>query len=171
MGAADIHKLLEAVFQNSYFRFGSDVLQQTIGVAMGNRLAPPFSIVYMHQWETKACLHQPAFWVRYIDNIFGVWRNDLHQLNQFHQYLNQLSPTIQLSLEHTGQATPSIPFLNTSVSIAPDGFIQTELFIKPTHSGVLLHYMSAHPETIKRAVACMQAIREQLWWRTPRKGK
>ena len=46
----DINKLLNSVFQNSYFRFGQDVFQQNMGVAMGNRLAPPFTIIFMHQY-------------------------------------------------------------------------------------------------------------------------
>ena len=63
-----------------------------------------------------------------------------------------------MSLDHTGEST-SIPFLDNSVSIGPDGSIWTELFVNPSHSGVLLHYRSTQPETNKRAVAAMQMKR------------
>lgn len=36
----DIHKLLYFVFKNNYFCFGNEVFQQTLGVVMGNCLAP-----------------------------------------------------------------------------------------------------------------------------------
>ena len=63
-----------------------------------------------------------------------------------------------MSLDHTGEST-SIPFLDTSVLIGPDGSIQTEFFVKPSHSRVLPHYRSTHSETTKRAVAAMQMKR------------
>lgn len=128
---------------------------------MGNRLAPPFAILFMHSLETRylaTANKSPAFWVRYINDIFGVWLHDVESLKQFHHSLNQFHPTIKFSLEHTGD-TPSIPFLDTSVTLTEDGTITTELYIKPTHSGVLLHHSSAHPRSTKVAVASSQMNR------------
>ena len=103
----------------------------------------------------------PAFWVRYIDDIFGIWQHDLASLTQFHHALNQFHSTIKFSLDHTGDS-PSLRFLNTSVSITQDGTISTELYIKPTHSGILLHYDSAHPTSTKNAMAYSQ-ISRAIW--------
>ena len=41
------------VLTNSYFWFGDEVFKQKVGVAMGNRLAPPFAILFMHDLETR----------------------------------------------------------------------------------------------------------------------
>lgn len=149
------------MLKNSYFRFGKDIYRQKMGVAMGNRLAPPFAILFMHNLETKFLAttdKPPVLWLRYIDDIFGVWLHHVESLKQFHHSLNQFHPTIKFSLEHTGD-TPSIPFLDTEVSLTKDGTISTELYIKPTHSGILLHHSSAHPRSTKEAVALSQMNR------------
>lgn len=75
---SDIQHLLEFVLNSGYCRFG-EIYQQRMGVAMGNRLAPPFVILFMHQLESSFLASLPAkpsMRVRYIDDIFGVW---LHQ--------------------------------------------------------------------------------------------
>ena len=96
----DIHKLLYFVFKNNYFCFGNEVFQQTLGVVMGNCLAPivlPQGLLYWrHIWSQAA--GSPGT----------------------QTVPNQLCPTINLSLEHSGDSTP-IPLLDTSVSIGPDG--------------------------------------------------
>ena len=51
-GLRDIEHLLHFVLSNSYCRFGEDVYRQRMGVAMGNRLAPPFAILFMHDLES-----------------------------------------------------------------------------------------------------------------------
>ena len=96
--------------------------------------------------------------MRYIDDVFGIWLHGEDSLKQFHRSLNEFHHTIKFSLEHTGD-TPSIPFLDTSVSITQDNTIATELYIKPTHSGILLHYSSAHPTSTKEAIAFSQMNR------------
>ena len=149
------------MLSNSYCRFGEDVYRQRMGVAMGNRLAPPFAILFMHNLESRFLAtspEKPSVWVRYIDDIFGVWEHGLESLQQFHQAQNQSHPTIKFSLEHTGDL-PSIPFLDTNVAVTQDGSVTTELYIKPTHSGILLHYDLAHPKSLKDAIAQSQLQR------------
>ena len=149
---------LHFVLTNNCFRFGKNFYRQKMGVVMGNRLAPPFAILFMYRLETRylaTANKSPAFWVRYIDDIFGVWLHDAESLKQFHHSLNQFHPTIKFNLEHTGD-TPSIPFLDT---ITEDGTITTEIYIEPAHSGVLLHHSSAHPRSTKVAVASSQMNR------------
>ena len=168
-GLNDIEHLLHFVLSNSYCRFGEDVYRQRMGVAMGNRLAPPFAILFMHDLESRFLAtspEKPSVWFRYIDDIFGVWEHGLERLQQFHQALNQFHPTIKFSLEHTGDL-PSIPFLDTNVTVTQDGSVTTELYIKPTHSGILLHYDSAHPKSLKDAIAQSQLQRALRVSNTP----
>ena len=70
----------------------------------------------------------------------------------------QFHPNIKFSHEHTGD-TPSILFLDTSGMFMEDRTIAMELYIKPTHSGVLLHQSSAHPRSTKDTVASSQMNR------------
>ena len=53
----NINDLLTFVL-NNYLRFGDDVYRQE-GVAMGNQLAPPLAIIFMHCLEEK-CSKQPV---------------------------------------------------------------------------------------------------------------
>ena len=46
---SDIQHLLEFVLNNSYCRFGEEIYLQRMGVAMGNRLAPPFALIFMRK--------------------------------------------------------------------------------------------------------------------------
>ena len=46
--------------------------------------------------------------------------------------------------------------------VTQDGSITNELYIKPTHSGILLHYDSAHPKSLKVAIAQSQ-LQIALW--------
>ena len=75
-------------------------------------------------------------------------------------------PTIRVSLEHTGDL-PSIPFLNINVMVTQDGSITIELYVKPTHSGIPIHYDSAHPKSLKDATAQSQLQRALRVFNTP----
>ena len=109
----------------------------------------------MHDLETKileTSPNCPSMWVRYIDDVFGVWRHGLTSLEEFHHFANHQHPTISFSLDHS-RDSPAIPFLDVSVGVAQDGSISTELHVKPTHSGILLNYSSVHPQSTKIAIA------------------
>lgn len=42
--------------------------------------------------------------------------------------------------------------------VTQDGTITTELYMKPTHSGILVHHSSAHPRSTEDAVAFYQSF-------------
>ena len=52
MTLSDLRTLLSHVLTNNYVRFGSNIFKQTSGIAMGNRVAPPVAITFMHILET-----------------------------------------------------------------------------------------------------------------------
>ena len=79
----DIRSLLTHVLTNNYVRFNSKVFKQTTGIAMGNRLAPPVAIAFMHVFETtflSRLTETPLFYVRYINDILGVWTHGIDRL-------------------------------------------------------------------------------------------
>ena len=127
---------------------------------MGNKVAPPVAIIFMHQFE-KVALNgaplKPDFYSRYIDDTFGVWLHGHDELRNFITYLNSLHPTIKFTVEDThASSSGKIPFLDTEISVDEDFKYTTELYIKPNHSGVILHYDSAHPKATKKAVVRSQ---------------
>ena len=52
----DIKYLLEHCLNNNFVRFGTKSYRQTNGIAMGNRMAPPLAILFMHSIEAASKL-------------------------------------------------------------------------------------------------------------------
>ena len=81
---------------------------------------------------------------RFLDAIFLVWKGSVPELQTFLEEINNLHPSIKFTAELTCpykciivgphdcfcRQTPSIPFLDTSVSIK-DGKFFTDLYRKP----------------------------------------
>ena len=97
----ELENLLRFVLKNNCFRFGKDFYRQKMGVAIGNGLPPPFTILSMHSLETRYLATKDKsseLWVRYID-IFRLWLHDVESLKQFHDLLNQFHPIIKSTPE------------------------------------------------------------------------
>ena len=158
---ASIRKLLEHCLTNNYVRFGQEYFRQTQGIAMGSRVAPPLAIVFMHTLESlflAAPRLQPSLYVRYIDDVFGVWTHGRAALIDYFNFLNTVHPTIKFTLEHTGD-TGVLAFLDTKISISESGAYSSELYIKPMASPVIIHYRSALPMSTKKNTVRSQMLR------------
>ena len=150
----DLRNLLSHVLTNNFVRFGSQVFKQTSGIAMGSRIAPPVAITFMHILETgfMASLEfTPMLYVRYIDDILGVWTHGIDRLTHFFNCINAYNPSIKFTIESTFQ-TGHLPFLDTLITLYPSGQYTTELYFKPMTAPIILHFTSAHPLSTKRAV-------------------
>ena len=154
----DIRKLLEHSLEKSVCSFDGEFYRQTLGIAMGNPCAPPIAILFLDRFERRACEEapiKPAFLTRYIDDYAGVWTHSEQSLLEFVTYLNSLHPTVKFTLEHSAGGR-GVPFLDTLVTVEEHNGItkvETELYIKPMNSGIILHYQSAHPTSTKHSVA------------------
>ena len=150
----DIRALLNHVLTNNYVRLGTNVYKQTEGIAMGNRVAPPVAIAFMHIFETgfMASLDLvPDLYVRYIDDILGVWTHGMDRLTHFFNCINTHNTSIRFTMDTT-HSSSQLPFLDTLITVHPSGDYTTELYFKPMAAPIILHYTSAHPMTTKRAV-------------------
>ena len=151
---SDLRTLLSHVLTNNFVRFGSKVFKQTSGIAMGSRVAPPVAITFMHIFETgfMTTLNlTPMLYVRYIDDILGVWTHGIDRLTHFYNCINAYNPSIKFTMDSTFQ-TGQLPFLDTIITLYPSGAYTTELYFKPMTAPIILHYTSAHPMSTKRAV-------------------
>ena len=157
----DLRALLTHCLSNNNLRFGSHYYRQVTGIAMGSRIAPPLAIIFMGALERKfleATTHKPDIYMRYIDDVLGVWTHGEDKLLEFVSELNSIHPSIKFTMESSTK-TGSIAFLDTTISVKPDGSYTTELYIKPTSAGVIMNYDSAQPATTKRAVLKSQIQR------------
>ena len=151
----DVCTLLDQCLHNNVFSFGDAFYRQKVGIAMGNPCAPPLAIIFLDRFEQRALANaewKPDFLVRYIDDYAGFWTHGEEALLSFLDYLNSLHPNLEFTLDYTKQDR-GVPFLDTLVNIGTSstgqGRLDTELYIKPTNSGIVLHASSAHPTTTK----------------------
>ena len=91
---------------------------------------------------------KPSQWWRWRDDIFYLWQQGLAALNSFTEYINSLYPTIKLELVYS---EGKFNVLDVSLHLV-DGFIQTDVYSKPTDSHLYLSPSSAHPKHVFKAI-------------------
>ena len=158
-----IGSLLSHCLTNNYVKFGQKIYKQTHGIAMGSRMASPLAIIFMNAVESmmlSSAERQPILYVRYIDDIFGIWTHGPAALDEFLSHLNSFHPSLKFSAERSDNSSVRcVPFLDTSITLKDDGSFTTELFIKPMASPIILPFTSAHPMQTKKSVLYAQLLR------------
>ena len=90
------------VLENNIFSFNGGIFQQRHGVVMSTKLAPALATLFLHHVEQRYLLSatiKPSLWLRYIDDIFCIWEDDLDSLNHFICGLNTLKPRLHFTAE------------------------------------------------------------------------
>ena len=85
-------------------------------------------------------IFKPLLWWRYRDDIFDLWKQGLSALNAFTDYINTLYPTIKFELVYSDS---HLNVLDLTLHLV-DGYIQTDVYSKPTDSNLYLKPTSAH---------------------------
>jgi hypothetical protein len=117
-------------------------------MAMGSPLSPVLCNMYMEDLEEKAMstFHvKPYIILRYVDDMFYEWPEDVCPVKDFFDHLNQQSPHIKFTMETENGI---LSFLDVKV-IKSNGRITTEVYRKKTDSGLYLQYDSNHPKPVK----------------------
>ncbi|KAM4015995.1 uncharacterized protein ACNLHF_002507 [Anomaloglossus baeobatrachus] len=148
-----ILELLEFILTHNYFLFKDWFFLQKRGTAMGAACAPSYANLFLGLWEREVfsggvcAASQAQCWVRYIDDIFIIWRGTDLELRDFLVSLN--CNDLNIRLTYTWSPV-EIKFLDIKVTIESDMPLQTEVFRKQTSVNSLLHATSSHlPSTIK----------------------
>ena len=103
---------------------------------------------------------KPSIYLRYIDDIFGIWTHGPDYLDSFFEDINHFHPALKLSLERSDHTdNRKIRFLDTLIRIERNGVITSGLFIKPMAAPIILPYKSSHPIQTKRSVLYAQLLR------------
>ena len=153
--------LLEKVLRLNNFTFNDEHFIQIKGTAMGTRVAPNFANVYMGRFEENFVYktewsNYVIIWVRFIDDIFLIWKGDIDSLTEFIDHLNNAAPSIKFTHEIS---TNSVNFLDTTVLKDRQGNISTDVYQKPTDTHPYLHWTLAHPPHLKQSIPYSQALR------------
>jgi hypothetical protein len=139
------------VLANNVFQFEEQVYQQVFGTAMGTPLAPSAANLFMGWLERQLLDNSPVpidqdTWKRFIDDIFLLWTGSTEELDTFINFINAYHPSIKFSVN---SSEVFVPFLDIRVSLE-NGYLQTDLYSKPTDAHAYLVSSSCHPRhTIK----------------------
>ena len=91
----------------------------------------------------------PAFYKRFIDDVFGIWIGTAPELEAFTIHANSIHENIQVDLRYSPH---TIVFLDTTVRMR-NGHIYTDLYVKPTDKQLYIRKDSCHPPSSKRSLA------------------
>ena len=121
-------ELLNAATKNQLFQFNGNLYEQTDGVAMVSPLGPLLANVFMCPIEDKL---------------------DIASAGIFLDTLNHCHPSAKFTME--AERNASLPFIGVELlNLAPS--IKTRVFVKPTNTGLLLHYQSHVDNRYKRSL-------------------
>lgn len=92
---AEVLQLLEINVTKNDFVFNGEFYLQIKGTAMGKRFAPAYADIFKASWEVlEKCPKKPLHYLRYLDDIWGVWCYSKEEL--FIRILNSHDPSIKL---------------------------------------------------------------------------
>lgn len=161
----ELLKLLEINLLRNDFMFNDKYYLQVKGTAMGKKFAPAYANIFMANWERevfKKCVKKPEYYLRYLDDIWGIWAGSEEEFWNFVNILNCHDPSIKLKTEFHKQ---SIDFLDTTVFKSPnfeeDAKIDIKVFFKSTDTHALLHKKSFHPRHTFEGIVKSQLLRFQ----------
>ena len=133
----DLVDLLRASAKDQLFQFNG----QLYGVAMGSPLGPLPANVFMGSIEETLGREgkMPSFYKRYVDDTLTIMP-DTKSAAAFLQVLNNCHSSVKFTMETENNGM--LPFLGMQLlNRAPQ--IETNVYIKLTNTGLLLHYHSA----------------------------
>ena len=159
----EIIELLKLCLKCNDFTFDGETYLQTKGISMGQKFAPALANIFMSKFEKGALARsylKPAFYKRFLDDIFGIWNHSVEQFwklidifnthNRFIKVTAAIHPISQDYLDVTAFKGPG--FLET-------GHLDTKVYFKPTDSHALLHKASFHTKSTFAGILKSQILR------------
>ena len=159
----DILELLKISLEHNDFLFASNWYLQIFGTAMGKRFAPNYANLFMAEWEKQAlrkCYKLPLIYLRYLDDIFGIWTHGDDEYRVFLDILNSHQNCVKLTSVTSKQ---SIDFLDTTIfkgkHFNSKGHLDSKVYFKPTYTHQLLYTDSFHPKHTFSGILKSQLLR------------
>ena len=133
---------------------------QTKGCAMGTKCAPSYANIFMGKFEKNHIYprikNKTLIYLRYIDDIFFIWKDTKEELEKFFKEINTVHETIKFDYEYSYE---QVNFLDTTIYKDLNGNLATKLYKKKTDRQSYLHKSSSHPKSLKKSIPFSQAMR------------
>uniref|UniRef100_A0A1A8RNC6 Reverse transcriptase domain-containing protein n=1 Tax=Nothobranchius rachovii TaxID=451742 RepID=A0A1A8RNC6_9TELE len=159
----EILELLHINLTCNDFNFNEHTFLQIKGTAMGKRFSPAYANIYMADWEQTAfdkCTKKPLMYLRFLDDIWGIWTHSKEDFADFVTTLNNHHSSIKIK---PVLQEKEINFLDTITfkgqDFASTHKLDTKVYFKPTDSHALLHKHSFHPPHTFRGIVRAQLLR------------
>ena len=143
----DLIKLLTLATKHRLFQFNGKLYEQVDGVAMGPPLGPLMANAFMCSLEENLSKSKnlPSFYNRYVDDT--LTKQSSLESESFLSILNNCHPSLSFTMEV--EQVGKMSFLGMEIT-KKDGRLETKVYIKPTNTGLLLHYHSHIDKRYKR---------------------
>ena len=148
-----VFKKLMTIATSGIFMYKGKFYRQIDGVTMGSPLGPTLANFCLAYFESKLLNDKcnrscsPALYLRYVDDIFCVFRSNTPHLT----FLAKLN-NIHANLKFTSELGPSeLSFLDTHISLPAndDECFTSRVFRKATYTGLILHFSAICPKKWK----------------------
>ena len=147
-----IMELVTVCVRKTYFQYGSNFYKPKDGLVMGSSLSPILANVYLEKFEEEAINTfdpKPLQFLRYVDDIYIEWPENIRPIEELQTHFNMKSNVTKFTLEK--EKDEGLPFLDVHVK-RKNNKITTEVYRKPTDSGLYLQYDSNHPCAVKNGI-------------------
>ncbi|XP_015777507.1 PREDICTED: uncharacterized protein LOC107355442 [Acropora digitifera] len=136
----DLVDLLRAATKDQLFTFNGQLYEQTDGVAFGSPLGPLLANTFICSIEETLEREgkMPTYYKRFVDDPLTIMPNKTSADN-FLDILNQCHSSIKFTMET--ESNSMLPFWGTQL-LDEHTRVETKLYVKPTNTGLLLHYKS-----------------------------
>ena len=107
-------RLAELVLTLNTFSFNGNFYRQTGGVAMGSRLGPNYTCLFMGRVEEQIFAQytgtKPALYKRYIDDIVGATSGSREEIEDFAHFVNGFHPSLNFTWVISDVQLPFLDF-------------------------------------------------------------
>ena len=155
------------VLRSNTLRFGARFFHQIKGTAMGTPMAVNFANLFMSKFESDMLSDyeaqygcRPAYWARFIDDVFFIWTGDEESLKVFLNFCNNCSKSQnrKSSIRFTSTYSKQrVVFLDIIVHLESNQ-LYTELYNKNTSAHQYLHHTSFHHFSLIKSLPKSQFI-------------
>jgi hypothetical protein len=146
----NIANIVKHNLEQNFCQFNNEIYKLEDGIPMGSPSSKFLADIILNKIENKHILNTKnpyckyiTKWLRYVDDTLIIWNGSLQQIREFHNYLNNLHPTIKFTLEI--ENNQRINFLDlTIIKDTNNNKLNYEIYRKPTNSGTIIPYQSQH---------------------------
>ena len=155
--------LIRLCVSSTIFQFNNRGFAKKEGVAMGSPLSPVLANLCMEFVEREILSRcdtetKPILWVRYVDDVFIIFRGNEDQLKRLIDISNSILPSIKFTTEV--EVDFKLSFLDVLVFRDHNNHnFKFSVYRKATNSESYIHFYSFHSQEIKSNVIMNFALR------------